>query len=883
MPKKRIFTTHQKAKPEKTRLNKAGSPSADAGFTQANPVIKETAAARPWGFMTTLIFCLSLGLVMGAGIFFRLLPVIQNEKPYVRNIAKRVVYSQLRQQVQLLVEKNYSFLNEKEKIKLADEEYKKLAEKNSKQIAATIEDGVKQMLSNTKPSFPYLLEADSYYFFGLTDNIAQTGRISEKIKHGKYFNPLMLAPDGKWEPLSLHPYLGFYLYKIIAFFKKDITLISAVKFLVILLAALCALPFLLVCYKLGVSRLAAFAGAVFFILSPFFAQRTAYGWYDTDVYSFLFPLIILFFIFSGFYNLGRTRRMLIYAVCASFSTGMYELFWHGWPFLVVLMTAALPVILLFDRILNKSANLKAILIFYFTYIFTTFLWVIVLVSPETFIYTFQEGWTTLNSFLSAKFDLWPNIFLTVGETQPISADKIAFLLSGTRYFLILSLLGILIASSACIKNRDFKKFAGIIVISCFVCIFTYLSLKAVRFAVQLTPPISLAFTLFLDQVYGIHKLPVFNRPGLKRAAGPLRLLLGLAVLSSMIFPIYASYQICTHINPIYNSTWEKTLKQIREQTPLNSIINTWWCPGHLITAVAKRRVTVDGASQQEPQTYWIANVLLAQDEKTALGLLRMLNLSGNKALVYLENTCKVITSDAVALLKEIAPLNEGEARVLLLSRNFNTTDVENILGLLYGTPPPSYLMIYTELADTYATLPYIGNWDFKKAEYLILNKLVSQKDTKTSYAIPSRDSAGYIDFIVSLSGGIPSCSPEYTEVYKDNDIIKFQNNIIVNRKTKECLLLSPDGTRFVRPKSLFYIDNLEFKEKQFPPETLPHSVLLIEKDGVYHCLLLDRMLAESMLFKLYYLKGKGLSHFKPFICNEDPVTNMTIMVYKIEW
>jgi len=192
-------------------------------------------------------------------------------------------------------------------------------------------------------------------------------------------------------------------------------------------------------------------------------------------------------------------------------------------------------------------------------------------------------------------------------------------------------------------------------------------------------------------------------------------------------------------------------------------------------------------------------------------------------------------------------------------------------------------MIYNELADTYATLPYIGNWDFKKAEYLVLNSLISRKDEKKGYEIPQRDSAGYMDFIISMSGGIPPCSPEYPEVYRNDEIIKFQNNIVINRKTRDCYLLSPDSTKFTRPKSLFYIENFEFKEKAYPGENLPYSVLLIEKDNLYHCLILDRVLAKSLLFKLYYLKGNGLSHFKPFILNEDPATKTTIMVYKIEW
>jgi len=35
--------------------------------------------------------------------------------------------------------------------------------------------------------------------------------------------------------------------------------------------------------------------------------------------------------------------------------------------------------------------------------------------------------------------------------------------------------------------------------------------------------------------------------------------------------------------------------------------------------------------------------------------------------------------------------------------------------------------------------------------------------------------------------------------------------------------------------------------------------------------------------ELYYLKGKGLNHFKPYIYSDDPLTKTTIIVYKIDW
>ena len=140
-----------------------------------------------------------------------------------------------------------------------------------------------------------------------------------------------------------------------------------------------------------------------------------------------------------------------------------------------------------------------------------------------------------------------------------------------------------------------------------------------------------------------------------------------------------------------------------------------------------------------------------------------------------------------------------------------------------------------------------------------------------------------VDFILSLSGGIPACSPEYSEIYRKDGLVKFSNGLLLDTKTYDAILVSPDNTKFVRPKSLFFIENGEFKEKTFEGETLPYSMLLTQKNNLDHCFLLDASLAKSMLFQLYYLKGNGLSHFEPAFSVDDPLTNMTILVYKINW
>ena len=80
------------------------------------------------------------------------------------------------------------------------------------------------------PQKIYLLESDPYDFYNLTENIVHTGRIAAVIKGSKYFNPLMCAPFGCWQPFTLHPYWGFVIYKFLQIFDPHISLMAAVAY-----------------------------------------------------------------------------------------------------------------------------------------------------------------------------------------------------------------------------------------------------------------------------------------------------------------------------------------------------------------------------------------------------------------------------------------------------------------------------------------------------------------------------------------------------------------------------------------------------------------------------------------------------------------------------
>ncbi|MBF0512318.1 MAG: hypothetical protein HQL13_08355, partial [Candidatus Omnitrophica bacterium] len=97
----------------------------------------------------------------------------------------------------------------------------------------------------------YLLESDPYDFYNLTENIIAKGRIADTIKASKYFNPLMCAPFGMWQPFTLHPYWGFIIYKIAQIFDPSIPLMSAAAYTPLVTYLLILAAFLWVCRSLN--------------------------------------------------------------------------------------------------------------------------------------------------------------------------------------------------------------------------------------------------------------------------------------------------------------------------------------------------------------------------------------------------------------------------------------------------------------------------------------------------------------------------------------------------------------------------------------------------------------------------------------------------------
>src|SRR6185369_7839809 len=62
-------------------------------------------------------------------------------------------------------------------------------------------------------------------------------------------------------------------------------------------------------------------------------------------------------------------------------------------------------------------------------------------------------------------------------------------------------------------------------------------------------------------------------------------------------PIVTAHIVSLSVKPIMDDAWYDTMQDLRQKTPANAVVNSWWPPGYFISALAHRRVIADGGTQ----------------------------------------------------------------------------------------------------------------------------------------------------------------------------------------------------------------------------------------------------------------------------------------------
>ncbi len=616
---------------------------------------------------------------------------------------------------------------------------------------------------------------------------------------------------------------------------------------------------------LGLPVLAAFMGCLALLLSPVFLQRGCLGWYDTDPYNYLFPILILGFFFGA---MRQPKLLFRFGLGAGFLTGLYSLFWSGWPFIWLLLSAVCVVSYFLSRFRMEWGEPlcgKFLLI----YIAASLAFLAIAMTPVGFIRSIWDALRILPEYAAHNRSLWPNVFVAVGETKSIDVLKLIYL-SGNFAIFILAVTGVvgLLITAWRSQDRSLRlnwTAWGIITLPLFA-----LALKTERFSLLFSLPLAVWAAYGMEFVMETVSIAVRRmRPNAGWTQWSRNIAAALVMMIVIPAQVIFAHAVSMKMEPIMNDAWFRSLVTLREKTPEDAVVYSWWPPGHFITSVARRAVFTDGASQHLPETYWMARLFMAEDEREAYGIMRMLYAGGNAAVEWLRSQGWNLP-DSIKLIGELILRDRDDALRILQERGI--AEGNSLLKLTHGEgrPGPASLFLYNDMMEKALAVSVMGRWDFDRAAELFHGK--------------GKKPVRYLDTLSMISSGFLKYEPESIESRREGGRLFFNNGLEVDLESGQSVITKSGKMPIAgSPEILFIFDGTELKEIAPPGSRLNISALVFERDGKYVSVLADKSLIRSFFFRLYYLQGAGIDFVKPLFHHYDSETRTRLMAYECLW
>ena len=827
-------------------------------------------------------------LLIFAALYFRTYRLHyfpQNDVRLIHQHAEDRVVSLLTAQVAPGVAAQFPDLTADQRQSVIAQQIKQIKETDREKFEKSVADVERVMLEARQGYFSsrYLSEADPYYYLKLTKNVFETGSLGPQTKWGTFYNPLRYLPNGRWDPLTLHPYLGAGFHWLLTKLAPGIELMTSLSLFPLTLVVLMVPAFFMLGRALKTSFWATALGGAVFILSPILVQRSSYGWYDTDPYNFLFPAVILTtFLFS----IGETRlRMnLLRGILSAFLTAFFSLFWAGWAFAFFLILGTSFALIFLTRLKSPVEKFESGLVTYVAaYFIFTLAFVLILISPQGFFETVKSSVVFILKAGGGAENNWPNFFMFIGETNSVAPEKLVHLVSNELTFMTAAIgAGALIWQ--CFKQPHAVVSRRSIAVFIFSAPLFFLALKAERYVLLFVLPFSLFVVFGVDQIrdWGkdlLRKTPRYLRGEFRRKA----LVLGVCGLLIIPRTLIGGHVAANISHVIMNDAWYKPLEFLKKTSPQDSIIFSWWSPGHFVTSIAERKVAVDGGAQALRENYWIARAFMSHDEIESLGIFRMLASSGNQAQEWLENRGWP-ASEAVPLILRLMVLSPTQARQML-PNDWTDSDKKTFIHLTHGTasPAPSYVMVYDDLINNNMLLQMVANWDFKKAEsFRAPLKNVGQEMKQ----LATQGGKKYINRFLQITGQPLPYQVGLKAVRKQGFLTSYENGLVIDSAGPKAFLSidGPPGKNVV-PMNLIYQkpDGSWVEDRPEESGEALLEVVVTQQNHAENAVVAHRDLMPSLLFRLYYFDGKGLDYFRHVISEYEPHTKTKVRIYEIDW
>lgn len=525
-------------------------------------------------------------------------------------------------------------------------------------------------------NIPLYSEYDSFFFARLALDIKEGIYRNGSADNFRFFpdNSFFLQENFEEDFIPKYQISGHFISFVWAYLSKltGLDLAKLTWWLVPLLAISVVFPLYFYFCDLKVPW-AGILGGLVVVTSPIYWGRTNLMRLDHDILNLTLPFFIAYFFYK-FFEEGSEKKKYFWISLASLVLIFYQL-WYGHPNLNFVLVSMFLVRYFWDKRWTwskKDLIFTAILILpqsWYLYHGPFHLYLQV----KTLVFNIKSPTST-----DILFKDFPNIFMSISELQKLTFKEV---FDFVLFNLVLGILGLI--GSFLIFLFYFKKllfifpFFGIGLLSFF---------SGARFTMYLAPFVGIGLGFMVHLIFEklLTYIQVFKEEYKQRIT---KIVVGICLLLAVFL---AQIPVWKYLStPKISASLVKDMEFLKESTPSNAVIWTWWDYGYAFQLYARRAVFHDGGSQASPKTYFIARSFTTTSPEEAWNITSFISNYG------LYGIAKILKTGLSA--KEL---------------------VEKVKNGEYAKPieVPIYWVFTGDLIPKFGWIHYFGSYNFDKRE-----------------------------------------------------------------------------------------------------------------------------------------------------------------------
>lgn len=530
---------------------------------------------------------------------------------------------------------------------------------------------------------PIYSEFDSFYFAKLSLDIKEGEFKSGYVDKFRFFPDNITDNQNPQENFAVKysipgNFISFIFYSLSQLLGISIPWLS--YYLIPIITSTVAIPLFFYFKRIDLPLAGIFGGFIV-LTSHYYFSRTMLMKLDHDMLNLTFPFLIAY-LYLRFFQSNNLKEKYFFISLSSVVSIFYYL-WYGHSNLNFVLVLTFFIAYLYEPLKNfiikKSLKFKISKhdIIFFIILIGPQIWYLIdgpaqlLSQVSTYIFKIKSP--SINDQIFKDF---PYVFIFISELKKESFNVIVSNIVYSKFIFIIGLIGSILLFIFNLRNAIFifpLFLVGLLVFH-----------SGVRFGMYLAPFIGIGLGYV---VHFLFKKILSNFLKIKEKWNQK---LTTSVLGLVIFVILIVIQkdiLERKSEPVITSVGAKEIEAIKDITPPDAVIWSWWDNGYPFQYYSRRAVFHDGGSQNTPKTYLIARSFVVDDPKEAWLITSYISNYGLSGMV---KTLKQGTKPQELLQK----IRRGD--------------------FIKPIDKPVYWVLTGDMMYKFGNIHYIGTYDFNK-------------------------------------------------------------------------------------------------------------------------------------------------------------------------